>query len=72
MTHFNVSVPEDKVIFFNELLKNLSFAKLEQPESIGLTEAHKAIIDQRLNNYQNNPDSYLDWEEEQKNIEKRL
>jgi len=37
-----------------------------------LSVAQKAILDQRLENYRNNPDSYLDWEDVQKGIENRL
>ncbi len=71
MAHFSVTVPENKVTFFKELLQSLSF-KGEQTDDIELSDAQKAIIDQRLENYKNNPDSYLDWEEVQKDIEKRL
>jgi len=41
-------------------------------EDIELSEAHKAMLDQRLENYKNNPDSYMDWEDVQKDIEKNL
>ncbi|MCK4661453.1 MAG: addiction module protein [Bacteroidales bacterium] len=72
MAHFRVTVPDNKATFFKELLHNLSFVKTEQAGEFELTEANKTIIDQRLENYKNNPDSYLDWEEVQKDIEKRL
>lgn len=72
MAHFNVTIPDSKVNFFKELLNSLSFAKIEQTEDFQFTESHKTIIDQRLENYQNNPDTYLDWEEVQKDIAKRL
>ncbi len=63
---------ENKAIFFKELLNSLSFAKVEPTIEFELTEAHKTIIGQRLENYKNNPGSYLDWEEVQKEIKKRI
>jgi len=71
MAHFSVTVPENKVPFFKELLQNLDL-EAEQVDDFELTEGQKAIIDQRLENYKNNPGSYLDWEDVQKDIEKRL
>ncbi len=69
MTHFNITVPDNRAIFFQELLNSLSFAKVEPNIEFELTEAHKSIIGQRLENYKNNPDSYRDWEEVQKEID---
>jgi putative addiction module component (TIGR02574 family) len=73
MRPFTVYVPENKIPFFKDLLNNLHF-KVKEEENAGfeLTDAHKAILDQRLSNYKNDPDSYLDWEEVQKDIEKIL
>ncbi|MBN2237119.1 MAG: addiction module protein [Bacteroidales bacterium] len=71
MAHFSVTVPDNKATFFRELLQSLSF-KGERTDEFELTQAQKSIIDQRLENYKNNPDSYLDWEDVQKDIEKRL
>ncbi|MGV8091138.1 MAG: addiction module protein [Mangrovibacterium sp.] len=71
MAHFRVTVPDNKAGFFKELLQSLSF-KGEQTDDFELTEAQKSILDQRLENYKNNPGSYLDWEDVQKDIEKRL
>ncbi len=73
MRPFTFYVPENKIQFFKELLNNLHFkVQEEENKSFELTDAHKAILDQRLANYQNNPDSYLDWDEVQKDIEKIL
>lgn len=71
MAHFSVTIPENKVTFFKELLQSLSF-KGEQTDDFELTKAQKSIINQRLENYKNNPASYLDWKDVQKDIEKRL
>ena len=73
MRPFTVYVPENKVPFFKELVNSLRFKVKEGTfEDIELTEAHKAILDQRLENYKNNPESYQDWENVQKDIEKIL
>ncbi len=71
MAHFSVTVPDNKATFFRELLQSLRFCG-ERTDEFELTEAQKSIIDQRLENYKNNPDSYFDWEDVQKDIEKRL
>lgn len=71
MAHFSVTVPDNKVTFSRELLQRLSF-KGERVDEFELTEAQKSMVDQRLENYKNNPGSYLDWEDVQKDIEKRL
>ena len=71
MAHFSVTVPDNKATFFRELLESLSFNG-ERTDEFELTEAQKSIIDQRLENYKKKPDSYLDWEDVQKDIEKRL
>jgi putative addiction module component (TIGR02574 family) len=73
MRPFTVYVPENKVPFFMELVNSLRFKVKEgKMEDIELSEAHKAILDQRLENYKNNPDSYMYWEDVQKDIEKNL
>ncbi|MFW5657676.1 MAG: addiction module protein [Bacteroidota bacterium] len=55
-----------------ELLKS-KYSQLKEEEETGneLSDAQKSIIDQRLENYKNNPDSYLDWEDVQKDVEGR-
>jgi hypothetical protein len=73
MRQFTVYVPEDKVPFFKELIHSLRFKVKEgKTEEIELSEEHKAILEERLENYKNNPDSYLDWKDVQKDIEKIL
>jgi len=73
MRPFTVYVPENKVPFFMELARSLRFKVKEgKTEDIELSEAHKAILDERLENYKNNPASYQDWEDVQKDIEKIL
>ena len=71
MAHFNVTIPNDKISFFKELLANLHLAELEQAAVNDLSPAHKAILDQRVENYQNNPATYFSWESVQEAMERR-
>ncbi len=72
MQPVTVYVPDQQVPFFMELVSNLHLKTKNNDVAFELTDAHKAILDQRLDNYQNHPDSYLDWEDVQKDIEKIL
>jgi len=69
MANYSVTVPDNKINFFKELIENLGFAKFEETD---IPVAHKKILDQRLENYKNDPHSYLDWEGVQKEIEQQL
>ncbi len=73
MRSFTVYVPENKVSFFKELINSLRFKVKEgKSEVIELSEAHKAVLSERLENYKNNPENFQDWEDVQKDIEKIL
>ncbi len=73
MKAFTIFIPEEKVQFFMELVKSLGFkVKEENTKEIELSDAHKSILNERLENYKNNPDSYMDWDDAQKDIEKIL
>jgi hypothetical protein len=72
MKPVTVYVPDKQMPFFMELVNNLHFKTKNEDVSFELSEAHKTILDQRLNSYQNNPDSYLNWTDVQKDIEKIL
>jgi hypothetical protein len=55
-----------------ELMKSLSFVKnVETTESVDIPEWHMAIIDQRMENYSKNPESYRDWDDVQKEIDQK-
>ncbi|MEA3445235.1 MAG: addiction module protein [Bacteroidota bacterium] len=72
MTQFTVTIPDNKISFFRELISNLSYAKFEETQEFELSDAHKEILNQRLENYKNNPGSYINWEDVKKDIEIRL
>lgn len=71
MAYFSKIVFNDKISFFKELLANLHLAALEQAAVNDLSPAHKAILDQRVENYQNNPATYFAWESVQEAMERR-
>lgn len=69
MKQIAVTIPDNKESLFMELMKSLSFVKnAEAIEIEDIPEWHKAIIDQRMDNYKENPESYRDWDEVQKEI----
>ncbi len=73
MVHFNVSIPENKINFFIELIQSLNFAKIEEQSSdFVLSEAHKDILDRRLENYKNNPESYIDKVSAKNDLKNRI
>ncbi len=69
MKQIAITIPDNKEALFIELMKNLSFVQnIETVESNDIPECHKAIIDERMENYKQNPESYRDWNVVQKEI----
>ncbi len=71
MANFSVSIPDQRVPFFKELMKNLGFTTYGPIDDSDIPEHHKKIIDQRLKNYKENPDSYHDWQEVKEEFDKK-
>ena len=70
MKQITISIPDNKEQLFIDLMKSLSFVKKIEPvEIIDIPEWHKAILDQRMENYKNNPESYREWEDVKKEID---
>jgi hypothetical protein len=66
-----LEIQDAKLAFFLELIKNFSFVKLvKTPEVDGLSPAHKSILAERLSALEANPDSLLDWNEFETELEK--
>ena len=66
-----LEIQESKLTFFLELIKNFSFVKVvKAPEVEGLSTPHKTILDERLSALEANPESLLDWDEFQSELEK--
>jgi len=72
MTNFNISIPDQKVEFFKELLKNLGFAKIESVDDSDIPEHHKKILDDRLRRLNDNPELTRDWEEVKKDLDSKF
>ena len=72
MRPFIVYVPDNKVSFFKELIDSLNFKTQEGNIPSELTVAQKKILDQRLEEYEKNPDSYLAWEDLKIELEEAL
>ncbi len=75
MKQIAITIPDNKEALFIELMESLSFVQniesvesVESVESTDIPEWHKAIIDQRMENYKERPESYRDWEDVQKEI----
>lgn len=72
MKQITVTIPDNKESLFIELMKSLSFVKnIEAIESTDIPEWHKAIIDQRIENYKKNPESYRDWDDVRKELNQK-
>jgi hypothetical protein len=73
MKQFTVTIPDNKESLFMELMKSLSFVKnVETIESTDIPEWHKAIIDQRMAAYRENPDDVLDFDKAMDDLEREL
>ena len=72
MKHIAVSIPDNKEMIFRKILQSLSFVKnIQTIEQTDIPEWHKSILDERINNYTNNPDSFKSWEDVQKEISQK-
>lgn len=73
MTQFTITVPDNKISFFIELIKSIDFLKINEPDvMLEIPDWHKSIIDKRLKEYRENPENVIDWEVAQKQIEELL
>jgi len=71
MALITLNIPENKISFVRELIDKFDFIKIEKEDvSLELTEKQKNILNERLVNYENNPDSYLDMDEVKDNLKK--
>lgn len=64
MKQFIITITDDKVDLFLELMKNFSFVKEVKEEKVfDIPEEHKSIVRERISKYKNSPESYLGWDE---------
>jgi Putative addiction module component len=59
-----LNFPDNKAAFILELLRNLKFVSIEKTEDI--PQWHKDILDERIAEYEKNPNDLIDWEDIQK------
>ncbi|MEN8248919.1 MAG: addiction module protein [Bacteroidota bacterium] len=62
MKQITINIPESKYNFFIELIHNLGFKKAEEYD---IPEEHKAIVRERIEKYNQDPDRLLYWEDVQ-------
>lgn len=64
-----LNVPDDKVMFFLDLIEKLNFSVVDNQLELDLQEWHKEIIRERLQWVKKNPDSLLNWEDVKKDLD---
>ncbi len=60
MKEVTLKIPNKKLEFFMELVKQLGF---EISESIEIPEKHKSIVRERIKKSKDNPEEILSWDE---------
>lgn len=69
MKQFTIQVHENKADLFVELMESISFVRLVKEENVlDIPEEHKSVVRERIHQYEDKTDKYLDWSE----IEKKL
>jgi hypothetical protein len=69
MPNITIQVPDDKMDFFMELMNNLGLEKVEKEKTYILSERQIQLVEEAIKEMDENPESLLDWEEEQHNID---
>lgn len=69
MKQFTIQVHENKADLFVELMESISFVRLVKEENVSdIPEEHKSVVRERIHQYGDKTDKYLDWSE----IEEKL
>ena len=69
MAQLTLNISDNQINFFLELIKKFDFVRVEnKTATVELTEEQKNILDERLENYKNNPNSYIDLKDVKENI----
>lgn len=70
MIPVTVAVPENKLVFFKELVKSLNFKEIDnnEPVDFDIPEEHKKIVLDRIN--KSMPENWLRWDEVQDSFNK--
>lgn len=69
-----LDIPNNRVDFFLQLIKNLSFEVKIENNSVeeDIPEWHKTILEERLEKYESDTSGFVKWEDLKKNIEESL
>lgn len=71
MKQFTITVSDDKVDFFVELMESITFVKeVKEEKGFEVPEEHKSLVRERIAKYENSPDSYLEWNEIEEKLNK--
>jgi len=69
MAQLTLNISDNQVNFFLELIKKFDFVRVEnKTDTVELTEEQKSILDERLENYKNNPTSYIDLKDAKEDL----
>jgi hypothetical protein len=64
MKQYTITIPDDEESRFIEMMKGISYVKnIEGNSLFNIPEEHKQIVRDRIEKYENNPDSYLTLED---------
>jgi len=66
-----LDIPDNKYQFFLELVKNLTFVKVDDDDE-AIPEWQMIEVNTRLENHKNNPDQAMDFDAAMDDIEKDL
>jgi hypothetical protein len=69
MKRYTITIPDDKEETFIEMMKHIDYIEdIVDDLTYDITEEEKEIVRERIKKYKNNPESYLNWDD----IEKQL
>lgn len=75
MARIIIDIPDSKVGFFMELIKNLGFIEVTEKSGTeskenetDIPETHQKLVMDRFNKVRKNPDKLVDWDEAKKKL----
>lgn len=69
MKQYTITIPDNKASSFIDMMKSIGYVKnIEDSTAIEIPEEHKQIVRERIKKYKNSPESYLSWDDIEKNI----
>jgi len=68
MQQLTINIPDNKIVFFMDLAKNLGFTIEKNTEKNLLTENQMGLVNDARKQIKENPNSFLDWDEARKTL----